>query len=185
MRPLLAALFLLLAVIAPPARATDLNRCVGADGHSVFTDKPCEDVGAKVRPEPAAAPTSGTAVADRTRSHDCARTTDALRNGLQAAVAAGDVNQVAAFYHWPGITSAESEDILKRLQAIAARPLLSLNLIRPRQPQDADVYRTVASEQPGEASAIDLVQARSTGDPEPVHTVLSLTQYAGCWWVHF
>jgi hypothetical protein len=185
MRQLFAAALLFLAVVALPARATDLNRCIGADGHPVFTDKPCEDLGATVRPEPAAAPTSGTSTAERAHPRDCARTTDTLQKGLQAAIAAGDVNQVAAFYHWPGISSAESEEILKRLQVIAARPVLSLDLIRPQQAQGSDGYRTVASELPREASAIEVVQVRSAGDPERIHTVLMLIPYAGCWWVHF
>ena len=190
MRLLFTAALLWLAVVAAPARAADLNRCVAADGHPVFTDKPCADVGATIRPEPAAAPAPDATGAQPKRPRNCARTTDELRDGLRAALATGDVNQVASFYHWPGISGAESEDILKRLQAIAERPTLALDLIRPRQAQTADGYRTVASEQAAEASAIEpaaieLVQARSTDDPERIRTVLSLTPSAGCWWVRF
>jgi hypothetical protein len=201
MRLLIAAVLLSLAVMMVPARAADLNRCIGADGNPVFTDKPCEDVGATLRPQPPAAAPSGSAPAGSgpstmrlAHSRDCARTPDALREGLRSALATGDVNQVAAFYHWPGISSAESEGILTRLQTIAARPLLSLDLIRPHQTQTAEDHRTIASEQVAESAmepaaiepaAIEIVQARTPDDPERVRTVLPLTQYAGCWWVRF
>jgi hypothetical protein len=197
MRLLIAAVLLSLAAIVLPAHAADLNRCIGADGHPVFTDKPCEDVGATLRPQPPAAAPAGSSQAPMQLAHsrDCARTTDALRDGLRTALATGNVNQVAAFYHWPGISGAESEGILTRLQTLAARPLLSLDLIRPHQTQTAEGHRSVGAEQDAEAStiepadvqpaAIELVQARSPDDPERVRTVLSLTQYAGCWWVRF
>jgi hypothetical protein len=177
------ALLVLMSVAALPSHAAGLHRCIDANGGAIFTDQACEDIGASVRPEPV--PVSGAASTGRLHARTCARTTEGLLRGLRAALAAGDVNQVAAFYHWPGITTVGSNDILDRLQAIAARPLVSAELVRERTPQDADGFQTVASGQPPEASAIELVQARSGADATPTRTVFALTEYMGCWWVHF
>jgi hypothetical protein len=185
MRLLAIAALLMFAAVTIPARAAGLNRCVSPDGHSVFTDQHCEDMGAVVRPEPA--PPFGSASAQRVHVHvhDCARTTDDLHNGLESALAAHDVNRIAAFYQWAGISSTESADILKRLQAIADRPLSAVHLVRPRQPTDANGFQTVASARPSEASAIELVQTRSSNDPTPSRTEFALTAYMGCWWIRF
>lgn len=185
MHPLIAALFLLFAFVALPARAEGVHRCVGANGSAVFTDQRCEDMGAVVRPEPA--PLFGSASPQRVHVHvhDCARTTDELRSGLESALAARDVNRIAGFYQWAGISGAESADILKRLQAIADRPLAEVHLVRRHQPTDASGYQTVASTQPAEAIAIELVQARSGGDPTSARTEFALTPYMGCWWIRF
>ena len=186
MRLILAALLVLLALVALPARANGLNRCIAAGGGSIFTDQSCEDIGATVRPEPI--PTSGAVSTGRLRVHGCSRTTGDLQYGLQSALAAGDVNQIASFYHWPGITTQRSVAILKRLQAIADHPLLSIDLIHPQQtqpPPDTDGYETVATARHGEAIGIQIVQTRSDTNAMPVRTVFALTQYLGCWWVHF
>ena len=185
MRSFIVALFLLVAFVAQPAHAAGTNRCVGPDGHSVFTDQHCEDVGAVVRPEPA--PLFGTGRAQRVHVHvhDCARTADDLHNGLEAALAAHDVNRIAGFYQWAGISSAESADILKRLQAIADRPLAAVHLVRRHQTTDENGYQTVASTQPSEVVAIELVQTRSGNDPTPARTEFALTAYMGCWWIRF
>ena len=183
---LVTVLLFLIAIAAMPAHAatTDVHRCVGADGGTIFTDKKCEDIGASVRPAPMqVAITAG--ATERLGARGCARTADDLKRGLQQALATGDVNRVASFYHWPGIGSAESGDILKRLQVLAGRPLLSLQMLRTRQPTDADGYRSVASEQPAAASAVELTQARSGNDPTSVRTTLGVTHYFGCLWVHF
>ncbi len=188
MRLIAIAAFVLFAAIALPAHAAGLNRCIDPDGHSVFTDKSCEDVGAVVRPVPAPSPAFGTAGgAQRVHVHvrDCARSTDDLQSGLEAALAARDVNRVAGFYQWAGISSDESASILKRLQAITDRPLAAVNLIRSHQPVDENGYETVASAQPSEASAIELVQTRSANDPTPARTGFALSRYMGCWWIHF
>jgi hypothetical protein len=186
MRLIVTALLILLALVALPACANGLHRCIAAGGGSIFTDQICEDIGATARPEPA--PTSGAPSTGRLRVHGCARTSEDLQRGLQSALAAGDVNQIASFYHWPGITTAGSVAILKRLQAISGHPVLSVDLIHPQQSQqapDADGYATVASAQHREASGIQIVQSRSDTDDTPVRTSFALTQYLGCWWVHF
>lgn len=176
-------LLILFSIAALPAHAAGLNRCIGADNTTIFTDQSCADLGAIVRP--GSAPTTSVAAPGRLRAHGCARTSDDLLEGLRTAFEAGDVNQVAAFYHWPGITNAGAESILKRLKVLAGRPLISAELIRQHPPQDADGFPTVASGRQSEARGIELIQERSGADGAPMRTVFALTQYMGCRWVRF
>lgn len=180
----IAALFLL-AVVMLPARAAGLNRCVGPDGNSIFTDQRCEDIGAVVRPEPVPAFGSASTQRIHVHVHDCARTAGDLHDGLESALEAHDVNRIAGFYQWAGISSAESADILKRLQAIANRPLAEVHLVRRHQSTDADGDQAVASTRPSEAIAIELMQTRSSNDPTPARTEFALTTYMGCWWIRY
>jgi hypothetical protein len=168
---------------ALPAQANGLHRCVDANGGPIFSDQPCENIGASVRPE--TAPASGAAGTGRLHAHTCAHTAEGLLRGFKIAVATGDVNQLSAFYHWPGIGNAEADEILKRLQQIAGRPIVSAELVLPHQSPNASGDPSLASAQTAEATAIELVQSRSGNDASPMHTTLALTQYLGCWWVHF
>jgi len=183
MRLLVVALIFVFAFVALPARAAGVHRCIGAHGDAIFTDQPCEDIGAVVRPEPV--PAFGATNPQRVHAHDCARTVDDLRRGLEAALAAHDVNRIAGFYQWAGIGSEESALLLKRLQEIANRPLTAVNLIHSRRPVDASGFQTVASTRTSEASAIELVQTRSDNDPTPARTGFALSRYMDCWWVRF
>jgi hypothetical protein len=185
MRSIAILVLLSFASIALPASAESVHRCIGANGGAIFTDQRCEDIGAVVRPEPA--PLFGSAGAQRVHVHvhDCARTVDDLHDGLEAALAAHDVNRVAGFYQWTGVSGAESVGILNRLQAIAGRPLAEVNVVRQHQPVDANGYETAAPARTTEASAIELLQTRSGNDPTPARTEFALSRYMGCWWVHF
>lgn len=188
MRKTLAACLLLavslLATHAARASPGDLNRCVGPDGRSVYTDKPCTDVGATVRPEaPKSLDGNSGPPPLRVHVHDCARTLEALRDGVGAAVAAGDVNKFASFYHWPGIGNAGAEGILKRMQGIASRPLVSVALSRAHAGEESD--SALDAPPPSTATGIVIAQTRSAGDPTPEHTYLGVTAYMGCWWVRF
>ena len=180
------ALLILLAIAALPAHASGLHRCIGVDGGSIFTDQECADIGANTRPALVSASASEATTTSLSRARACAHSPDELVRGLRGAIAAGNVNQVAAFYHWPGVTSAGSEEILKHLLAITRRPLISVELLGQHAPHTAADSRSLASaEPPPEANAVELVQSRSATDATPMRSALALTQYMGCWWVHF
>jgi hypothetical protein len=176
-------LLVLLWIVVSPAHAGGLHRCVDANGSPIFSDQPCEDLGASARRE--SAPASGAASTGRLHARTCARTPEGLLRGLKIALAAGDVNQISAFYHWPGIGTTEADEILKRMQQLIGRPLVSAELIRAHPLADVDGFQTVASAQPAEATAIELVQSRSTADNTQVRTTFALIQYVDCWWLHF
>ncbi|MEO8742246.1 MAG: hypothetical protein ABI365_03555 [Lysobacteraceae bacterium] len=176
------ALLFLLACCMPLAHAATLNRCIGADGISIFTDQRCQDIGASVRPE--AAPESRASGRWRLHANGCAHTSADLLRGLKSAFDAGDVNQVAAFYHWPGISAAGSILILNRLQALINHPIESIALIRPQQAPTPDTDPAITPQLVG-ATALELVTTHSDNDTTPVRTDFALVQYMGCWWVRF
>ena len=185
-RACLLLFFLLLC--AAPAHATGLHRCVDAHGNPVFSDQPCAAIGSIVQPQASSPQAPEAPSAGRLRARTCAHTADALVRGLKIAIAADDVNQLAAFYHWPGIGNAEAEAILERLGHIAGVPIVSAELVRA--PTDSPL--SVNAAQPtsaavSDAVAIELVQSRAAGDTTTasVHTSFALVQYAGCWWVRF
>ena len=176
-------LLILLWMAVLPAHASGLHRCVDANGGTVFSDQPCEDIGAITRPD--AAPASGSANTGRLHAHTCAHTADGLLHGLKIAIASGDVNQLSAFYHWPGIGNAEADEILKRLQQIAGLSIVSAELVRPHPLPETGGDPLPSPAQTADATAIELVQSKPAADATPMRTTFALTQYMGCWWVHF
>ena len=162
-----------------------MNRCIGSDGTSIFTDQKCEDIGAVQRNDPP--PVAGN-VGDgfgRLRANMCARQPRELLDGVENAIHAGDVNQIAAFYHWPGVSSAASAAIFKRLQALVTHPLLSIDLIYSHAQQEDSGGALRADVSPRRAYAVQIVQTRSERDGTPIRSALALRRNIGCWWVQF
>ena len=117
-------LLLLVATVALPrmAAAQAVQRCLGADGRTVFTDRRCEEVGAVQR-----VPTPAT-VAGNTRriGQVCPRRLSELVAEIGAAIQSGDVNRLSALYDWRGVSSATAAQRFDQLEAIVARPLLDI-----------------------------------------------------------
>lgn len=121
--PLTAACLLgCLAAIPPaPARAQQVQRCMGADGRAVYTDRRCDDIGAVDRLPPAGA-TEG----PRLFRGGCPRVLSQLVGEINAAVQGRDVNRLAGIYDWSGVSDASASRILDRLEAIVERPLVDI-----------------------------------------------------------
>lgn len=185
MRPARLLALLLSVLLAWSAHAkNELNRCTGADGTSIFTDKKCEDIGAVPRTDPP--PVAGN-VGDggnRLKARSCARRPEDLLYGIESAINAADVNELAAFYHWPGISSSESVAIFKRLQVLIAHPLLSIDLLYPPAPHDDYGYEILVGGPPRQAYAVQ-VTVKSASDSTPIRSTLSLLKNVGCWWMQF
>ena len=181
--------FLLLLMIVDCARpayaGNGLNRCIGSDGTSIFTDQKCEDIGAVQRADPA--PVAGNLGNgfSRLRANACARKPEDLLYGIESAINAGDVNQIAAFYHWPGVSSAASVGIFQRLQRLVEPPVLSIELLYARAPHDEYDSNRVIGNSPRRAYAVEVVQSRSQRDSTSIRSALALRTNIGCWWVQF
>jgi hypothetical protein len=203
MRSIFLALFLLFALCALPAHAGNgLNRCIAVDGTSIFTDQKCEDIGAMQRVDPPPLP-GNLGNGFRLHANACARKPDDLLHGLENAIRAADVNQVAAFYHWPGVSAEEAVAILNRLQELVGRPLLSIELLYAHRSQDetsgagpstgtgtgisarASVDDVQDEAVARKAYAVQIVQNRSQRDGTPIRSTLSLRRNIDCWWVQF
>lgn len=196
-RPLLL-LLLPTMLAATGARADDVRRCVDAEGRAVYTDQPCETQQAVPRAVPGAPPV-GEFTGGFT-APDCARTPAALRDGVREALAAGDANRLAGYYHWPGTTTRGGRHLMDELEAIAARPLVGIGWWPPREgtvgdtPAEAPALaageppvpapvESLASPPPTPWPALRVEQSGGVGDPAAHRTDFRLVRNAGCWWI--
>lgn len=120
---------LLLMAWALPAPA-QVRRCVDARGVAVYTDRSCEDMQAAPRQPPPDASTGAT-LEPGFAVRGCARRPETLLNGVRAALEARDVNRLANWYHWTGTGSGAARHLMDELEAIARRPLVSVELVYP------------------------------------------------------
>lgn len=187
MRLLCCLIFVALALAWPrPAHAKgEIHRCEGAGGISIFTDQKCEDMGAVPRADPVGIGGPGSPNSARLRVSSCPRTTQDLLYGIENAIAAGDVNQLAAFYHWPGTSASGSTGILKRLDTLVGHPLLSIDLLAPAPARDADGYDILVGGPERDAYGIQIIETGSGRDQNAIRTTFSLHRNIGCWWVTF
>jgi hypothetical protein len=180
-----ACLLALLAWAAPAS--AQVRRCVDAQGNSVFTDRPCSSMDAA----PKAPPVSHSgAYAQGFARRGCARSPEALLDGVRGALEARDVNRLATYYHWAGTGAGAAKSQMDQLEAIVARPLVALQL---RYPEPAPEVATPAPDDPARAQpsppepaaplALHLDQMRGAADPASVQLEFGLRQHAGCWWI--
>jgi hypothetical protein len=211
------ALFILLSLSAAGglwpqtalAQEPQLNRCAGPGGDTVYTDRPCETVGARERlPRSAIASTYGL------RRGGCARNLQDLIYEITAAIDNRDVNRLGSVYHWVGHSPQSGYRILDQLQAIAERPLVDIVPMRasvvetpvespaatetvptPSTPEasapappagdgaapqtDAPVVRRIAPRPP---VGLRLDQTSGKGST-PARTVFGLRRHMDCWWI--
>ncbi len=120
---------LLLMAWALPAPG-QVRRCVDARGVAVYTDRPCESMQAAPRQAPPDASTGAT-LEPGFAVRGCARRPETLLNGVRTALEARDVNRLANWYHWTGTGSGAARSLMDELEAIAQRPLVSVELVYP------------------------------------------------------
>lgn len=128
--PLLPALAMIATAWARPAAAQDalLNRCIGPGGNTIYTDRPCDSLGAVSRLPRGASP--GNSVGHALRRGGCARTLQELVYEITNAIDARDVNRLGAVYHWVGHSPESGYRVLDQLQAVVDRPLIDIAPLR-------------------------------------------------------
>lgn len=187
----LLLLLLLLYLVAGVAHAqsTRLNRCTDPQGQSVYTDRPCDSVGAQSRLPPPAA--TGNTLPRDTLGARCPRRLSELVDALRTGIVSNDVNRLSSLYLWGAVSDAGAQRILGQLESLVRRPLVDV----------VPVYRSQAlpsSEDEGQAPAAQ------GSDPEPsvarhpvglrleqtlpgsvsrASTVLGLRRQYGCFWI--
>jgi hypothetical protein len=122
----LLACLLVAAALPGHARAQQVQRCIGADGQAVYTDRRCDDIGAVARLPPAAA-----AEGPRLFRGGCPRVLSQLVGEIGAAIQGRDVNRLAAVYDWSGASNASASRLLDRLEAMVDRPLVDIAPVYP------------------------------------------------------
>lgn len=184
------ALLLLLACALPWRTAhAQVRQCIGGDGTLVYTDRKCEDIGATERPAlQAVVGVPG----QRFYRGGCSRSVQDLVYALGSAIQSGDPNQIAGVYDWAGISTANGYRLMRRLEAIAKRPLMD---VQPMYSGGANEYGydiiefddetgAVASKPPRKPRLIGLrVEQTLANGTTPSRTMFGLRQHLGCWWV--
>ncbi len=165
-----------------------VRRCNTVDGHTLYTDRRCEDLGATER-LPRDHARQGSRLPYR---GGCTRQLHDLIFEVSSAIDAQDANRLASVYHWPGLSSRAGYAVVGRLEAIARRPLVDIRALQPAQPaaeprlgasgslQDGDYYPQTTSLRP--PVGLRLEQTLSDG-VTPSRTTFGLRRHMGCWWV--
>lgn len=191
--------------LTPVQAGSSIQRCLSAEGTTIFTDAACSALGAASRPlsadllnriaqeqaravaspeyaagTEAGAPESN-AVARRAPSAGCARTPTQLAMDLRGSIATSDVNGLAASYHWAGLTQQQSQPIMQRLQRLSAQPLARMRYF------DAQIGPGGMQLVAGNGlvgSSIGVMQLMFDGPSSRVLEV-AVERYAGCYFIRF
>lgn len=171
------------------AQSSRLNRCMDARGQSVYTDRPCDSVGAQSRLPPPA-PTGSTLPRD-TLGARCPRRLSELVDALRTGILSNDVNRLSSLYLWGAVSDAGAQRILGQLESLARRPLVDVVPVYPRQDQEAlpDEGQTAAAqgsdpEPPAVRHPVGLrLEQTLPGSVARASTVLGLRRQYGCFWI--
>lgn len=185
---------------------SEIHRCTGPDGQTVFTDRRCEDLGASSRMPPPALRDGETGL----YRYGCPRRLSELVGLLRTAIETHDVNRLSSLYLWNDIGDPVANRILTQLEAIAERPLLDIAPMYPDTPVESytPAPATAPAMPPPDApplSEADAAVAEAEAMPvavrprpwglrleqvlangsTPSRTVLRLRRQYNCFWVSF
>ena len=172
---------LVASAVLPPglavAQGTTLNRCVGADGTAVYTDRSCEAL--EARPAPAPPPDPDALPANAVVAVECARTPKALVAAVEQAMASGDGNRLAALYDWRGRSRASANAVMPRLEAIAASRLVEVATTHSAErSDDPELAAEAANAPPDRLRIVHAPEGFGAGEAAEFR----LVRAAGCWW---
>lgn len=204
------------ALTAPAARDVQaaysgIQKCRAADGTTVYTDKPCGDLGAAPAPMSTGldlrlarerterslagldsgldvtadgavfADAAGTPTGRRSPAAGCARSATQLAMDVQASIGLGNVNRLAESFHWVGMSHREALPVVQRLERMAQARVAAAQVFGGAS---TGLQFADAS---GEAyeSGGGRLQLSLQADGA-MHTVeLNVEQYAGCYFARF
>lgn len=185
--PRVALLAIVLAggAVTPGTVHAEIHRCRAPGGGMVYTDRPCEEVGAA--PAPGASAASVNAPRRAPPRTGCARNIGELVLRISNAISRQDTNQLAEVYHWTGMSGSHSRVLLHRLDGVAHRPLAGIFQVMPPVAQPADGAIMDAgyyAREPIRQRPVALRIEQSSADGiTPSHTVFGLYRHFGCWWI--
>lgn len=188
-------LFTLLALGAPALQAqTAIHRCVAANGTPVFTDQPCNSLGA-TRAATAAGGSTQAAAPDGI----CPATPAMLKARVADAFNAGDANALAGLMLWQGYGRGAAMADMRRLQSLVREPLVGFGDTTdagddtdalPPWPPFADNVGTDAGSGhdsgAGNDDGADTLTVRlggATNDGSAREARFSIVPHAGCLWL--
>ncbi len=171
------------------AQSTRLNRCTDAQGQSVYTDRPCDSVGARSRVPPPAP--SGNILQRDTLGARCPRRLSELVDALRNGIVSNDVNRLSSLYLWGAVSDAGAQRILGQLESLVRRPLVDVVPVYPGQGQDAVTDEGQGPAAQGSAPEPTAVrhpvglrlEQTLPGSVARVSTVVGLRRQYGCFWI--
>lgn len=192
----------LLACLSPALAQEGVHRCLDPLGNPVYSDQPCEYLGAAPRGQPGL-PVD--AIGAGFSPPECARSPERLLQGVRSALELRDVNRLASYYHWTGTSAGGARFLMDELEAVAGRPLIALAWLAPEDgrehvdtgpdpapidpavpavPADPGVP-AVPAVPAGPPTGLRLQLAAGLTDTGAVTVDFRLRQHAGCWWIEF
>ncbi|HEL7749763.1 TPA: DUF4124 domain-containing protein [Stenotrophomonas maltophilia] len=177
------------ATSAAHAQSMRLNRCTDAQGQSVYTDRPCDSLGARSRlPPPAPA---GNTMPRDTLGARCPRRLSELVEALRTGIVSNDVNRLSSLYLWSAVSDAGAQRILGQLESLARRPLVDVVPVYPSQAlassQEEGQSPAAQGSDPEPPAARHPVGLRLEqtlpGSASRASTVLGLRRQYGCFWI--
>ncbi len=199
--------FLLIAVNCLHfAHAQDVRRCVRADGTIVYTDRVCaEQEQEKPQQLPAATPMTNSSTGTRlyiALPPSCNRSPDELLYGVRSAIAMNDVNQLAKHYHWLGVSDAQAEQLMTRLEVLANSPLVDIQLLYPAVAEsdpflssaDTSTEDSLDESQNSDAPspqkhsapyALRVVHYTTNTNSQTQSSTFHLQRHFDCWWIRY
>ena len=198
--------FMLALTCSQYAHAQDVRRCVKADGSMVFTDGVCaEHEQEKLQTPPAIIPNNSNRIGTRpyvALPPSCNRSHDDLLYGIRSAINMNDVNQLAKQYHWVGITNAQAELLMNRLEVLVKNPLIDIQLLYPAEPEneetlvdqehESEAYLDDAGEldaaqqaRRAQPYALRVVQYLSNTNNQTHSSTFRLQRHFECWWIRY
>lgn len=188
------------AFISPgaPAQTHKVQRCTTLTGEKVYSDKPCEAIGAIDRLPSLPGDHAPRGSSSLYRS-GCSRTLGDLVNQISAAVEARDVNRLASVYQWSGVSNESANRILDRLEAVVNRPLVDIVPVRPEPAPDLPASaappsgpdfaaeadnedRYLQAPRPPRPVGLRLEQTLANGST-PSQTYFGLRRSYNCFWI--
>ncbi|MDQ3288372.1 MAG: hypothetical protein M3Q42_08930 [Pseudomonadota bacterium] len=165
------------ACLAPVDAQAEVNRCTTAQGIALYTDRRCTDLGAV--PDRSAVAGGGSG---RFYRGGCARNVQDLMYEVTTAIDSGDVNRLAAVYHWTGMSGRAGYAVMSRLGTVVRRPLIDIVPITAAGPEgeDAWLYPQTTVDEPPVALRLEQTRANSA---TPSRTVFGMHRHFGCYWL--
>jgi hypothetical protein len=188
-------------------RAQDFRRCVREDGTIVFTDHVCAvQEHEKTSQLTAIAPINNKNASTKARVNlppSCNTSPEELLYAVRSAINMNDVNQLAKQYHWPGVTDAQAEQLMNRLELVVNSPLIDIQLLYPTNAvsetlltnTDVDFIKDGRDEPADTYSnstprlqapyALRVLQYISNTNSQTQSSTFRLQRHFDCWWIRY
>lgn len=161
----------------PQGSPSQVYRCTGPHGETVFSGLPCQERG-DLRPERGSADGSGSE--NRWGDH-CADSAQGLSDRVAATFDSGKVNDLGALFLWRGYGTRAAYRHLNELQTMLKKPLAGLTLV----PSQANTWLDNGSTVPGMPESLQVeVAVPGMGDTNQIWR-FPVVESDACFWLEY